>query len=76
MTSYQFIRRLPGGSIFKLGTAVQHSRSWRFIPNVAGRKPSSKFHATMRECLPRWIGYPNRCESVAVEPRKPETETP
>jgi hypothetical protein len=76
MTNYQFIKDLPGGATFRLGTAVQSSRGWRFIPNVAGRKSSNKFHPTMRGCLPRWIKYPNGCRSVAVPHRTAETETP
>ena len=71
MTNYRFVRTLADGSTFHLGTAVQHDQGWRFIPNVASHKSSRKFHATMEKCLPRWVGYPDHCASVAVEPRKP-----
>ena len=73
MTAYRFIRRLNDGSICHLGTAVQFDRGWRFIPNMASwgmhrrRRTSSKLHPTMEKCLPRWLGYPDRCESFAVD---------
>jgi len=66
MTNYRFIRRLNDGSTYHLGTAVQSGQGWRFIPNVVSHRSSRKFHPTMTKCLPRWIGYPDRCESVAV----------
>jgi len=70
MTNYRFIRRLAGNGgrdTYHLGTAVHTEQGWRFIPNVSGRKSSRKFHPTMEKCLPRWVGYPDRCESMAVE---------
>jgi hypothetical protein len=68
-TAYRFLRRLPDGSTFTLGTAVKHDDAvvgWRFFPNVSGRKVSRKRHATLERCLPRWIGYPDHCESEKV----------
>jgi len=71
--TYRFTRRLNDGSAFILGHAVQYEPSvlgdpggWRFFPNVSGRKPSLKRHATMEKCLPRWVGYPDHCESMKV----------
>jgi hypothetical protein len=64
--AFQFNRRLADGQLFKLGVAVQKSDGWVFIPHVAGRKPSRKRYPTMEICLPRWIGYPNSCESEAA----------
>ena len=70
--TYRFTRRLADGSTFILGHAVQYPSAlgapggWRFFPNVSGRAPSRKRHATMEKCLPRWVGYPDHCESVEV----------
>jgi hypothetical protein len=70
--SYRFLRRLPNGSTFVLGTAVEYTEwlgapgGWRFFPNVVTRRPSLKRHATLEKCLPRWVGYPDHCESERV----------
>jgi hypothetical protein len=66
MKSYNFVRRLGDGSTYRLGTACQYADGWRFISNVSSHKSSRKFHPTMERCLPRWLGYPDRCESYAV----------
>jgi hypothetical protein len=66
MTNYRFVRRLNDGSTYHLGTAVQSNLGWRFIPNVSSHRSSRKFHPTMAKCLPRWVGYPDRCDSFAV----------
>lgn len=66
MTSYRILRRLTDGSSYRLGVAVESKDGWRFISNVTSHKGSRKFHATMKKCLPRWVGYPGRCEIVAV----------
>lgn len=62
-----FVRRLSDGSVFRLGVASYHPSAtepgWRFYPNLAARRVSRKRHATMEACLPRWLGYPKRCES-------------
>jgi hypothetical protein len=64
MRSVKFYRRLADGtSRVLLGTACHYEAGWRFIPNNAVNKPSRKSHPTLRKCLPRWIGYPNHCES-------------
>lgn len=67
MTNYRLIRKLSDGSTYQLGTAVQYKEGWRFISNVTSHKSSRKFHATMKKCVPPWVGYPDRCETVAVE---------
>ena len=36
-------------------------RGWKFITNVSSHRSSRKFHSTLEACLPRWIGYPDRC---------------
>ena len=66
MKTIRFNRRLKDGSTFRLGVAVENEAGWRFIPNVASRRSSRKAHATMEKCLPRWIGYPDSCESELV----------
>jgi len=60
---FVFFRRLPDGSVYRLGTAVGTEAGWRFFPNVASRRSSRKAHPTMEKCLPRWVGYPDSCES-------------
>ena len=67
MKSYAMMRRLANGETYKLGTAVEYSPgNWRFISNVASHRNSRKYHATFAKCLPRWVGYPDRCESWPV----------
>lgn len=67
MTYYKFMRKLQDGSVYHLGTAVEFAGGWRFLSNVSSHKSSRKLHATMKKCLPRWVGYPDHCESVAIE---------
>jgi hypothetical protein len=69
MTNYRFERVLANGATYVLGTAVEYDDGWRFISNVAAHRSSRKFHPTMERCLPRWVGYPNYCQSVAVKPK-------
>ena len=57
-----FERRLADGSIGILGAARQTSLGWKFFP-ANQRKPSRKFHETMESCLPRWLNYPDACQS-------------
>lgn len=70
MTNYSFFRDLPGGERYRLGTAVQYKDGWRFVSNVTSHKSSRKMHATMEKCLPRWVGYPDRCSSEVVVPKE------
>jgi hypothetical protein len=65
-TAFRFFRRLNDDSTYKLGTAVQYPQGWRFLSNVSSHKGSRKFHSTMEKCVPRWVGYPDRCESEVV----------
>ncbi len=67
MKNINFYRPLPDGTEYKLGTAVEHANGWRFIPNVSRRMASRKFHPTWERCLPRWVGYPDRCTSRLTE---------
>jgi hypothetical protein len=65
----RFWRSTTHGRSGILGHARLYSRGWKFMPNVAGRHRSRKFHPTLKRCLPRWVRYPDGCESayVAVE---------
>lgn len=63
----RFHRKLADGSRFFLGAAVHKATGWRFIPNVASHKSSRKDWPTWEQCVPRWVGYPDHCESEAVE---------
>ena len=54
MRTIHLVRRLPNGSTFRFGTATQTENGWRFIPNLASRKSSRKFHPTLEKCIPRW----------------------
>lgn len=63
-----FIKRFTDGSTYRLGTAIEYSdRTWKFMPNISGRAKSSRYHPTWERCLPRWIGYPDHCESTVRE---------
>jgi hypothetical protein len=66
MTDFTIVRvsrRLADGGLFRLGSAVKKADGWRFFSNVASHRGSRKFHPTFVACLPRWVGYPNRCET-------------
>ena len=67
MKTVRFNRRLNDGTLYMLGAAVEYAEGWRFVPNVAAHKSSRKFHPTMERCVPRWVGYPNKCESEVRE---------
>ncbi len=68
-TIVSYVRRAVGDKrpveqLFCLGQAFfQPTKGWKFHPRVSGREPSRKFHATLEACLPRWLGYPDSCES-------------
>jgi len=61
-------RTLADGSSFRLGSAVLGPNGWRFIPNVSGRTISRTPRANWEACLPRWVGYPDRCRTYAGIP--------
>jgi len=61
---WEVIRRLSGdGHVFRLGTVTRKADGYRFWPAVAHHRPSRKAHPTFEACLPRWVGYPDRCET-------------
>ena len=61
-----FERRFPNGTVGRLGVAQYANNGWYFIPFVSSRRSSRKSHPTMEACIPRWVGYPNACESRYV----------
>jgi len=61
---YRTVNLVERGGI--LGHARLYDQGWKFTPNVAGRLPSRKFHRTLERALPRWVGYPDGCESEYV----------
>jgi hypothetical protein len=65
-TNWAVERRLANGPVVRLGTVRWVGDGYRFTPNVSGRKPSRKVHPTLADSLPRWVGYPNRCETRAL----------
>lgn len=66
----RFWRTVNGGERGSiLGHARLFSRGWKFYPSVASHKPSRKHHRTLEKCLPRWVGYPDSCESEYVQVR-------
>jgi hypothetical protein len=64
----QFHRRFADGTISILGFARigEGGRHWRFFPSVTGRAPSRKLYRTWEASLTRWVGYPDRCESMIL----------
>jgi len=68
MTPIIVERTLADGSTYCLGTAIYYSSygGWRFLPNVSGHSISRKFWPTWEACLPRWVGYPDRCQTRPV----------
>ena len=68
VTAICFLRRVPGSDqkLVLGGAMLVRDAGWRFIPNVSSRKPSRRFYPTWEACLPRWIGYPDYCESVVT----------
>ena len=72
MERYDFFRSFADGARGPLlGYAVRYEKGWRFFvaPPFGGIIRSSRaYHPTMEKCLPRWIGYPDYCESVFNPP--------
>jgi len=59
-------RTLADGSTYRLGNAIKQTAGWRFIPTVSGRSTSRKAWPTWEACLPRWVGYPDRCQTKVL----------
>lgn len=60
-------RTLGSGDVLRLGTVRWVGDGYRFFPNVAGRKPSRKTFGSIAASLPRWVGYPCRCETRGLK---------
>jgi hypothetical protein len=67
-TKWAVERRYSGDpdNVVLLGTVRWMVNGYRFFPNTSSRKPSRKSHPTFESCLPRWVGYPDRCETRAL----------
>lgn len=52
-----------GTDMWRLGTVVLRDDGYRFTSNVASHGNSRKAHSTFEACLPRWVGYPDGCET-------------
>jgi hypothetical protein len=60
-------RRLPpDGKVYEIGRACRDLHGWRFYPVTTAHGPSRKHWESWEACLPRWVGYPNRCETEVV----------
>jgi hypothetical protein len=68
VTKWAVERRLADGTVARLGTVHRVAiNGYRFVSNVAGHGNSRKGHPTFEACLPRWVGYPDRCETRVLE---------
>lgn len=59
-----FRRLTETGQVYVLGVTRLCRDGWRFTPNVSSRGSSRKGHPTWEASFPRWVGYPNRCETT------------
>jgi hypothetical protein len=55
-----------GSETFRIGTVSWVGDGYRFTSNVASHGNSRKSHPTFEACLPRWVGYPDSCETRAI----------
>lgn len=54
----------PASDRYLVGVAAYHKdKGWRFFPRISGKLPSRVYHPTWEKCVPRWVGYPDRCET-------------
>lgn len=65
-TRWAVERRLADGSVYRLGSVRVTDGGYRFTSNVGSHGNSRKSHPTLKACLPRWVGYPDRCETRAL----------
>lgn len=49
--------------ICRIGTVRYDGEGYRFTSNVASHGNSRKSHPTFDACMPRWVHYPNGCET-------------
>lgn len=52
-------------TLVRLGTVtrVGYGGGYRFTSNVASHGNSRKLHKTFAQACPRWVGYPDGCET-------------
>jgi len=69
-----FYRRASGApkeARYLLGHACKCSITlggwWRFVSLIKGRPSTRWAHRTMEDCLPKWLDYPDGCESEVVQ---------
>jgi hypothetical protein len=65
-TRWAVERRLTDGHVIKLGSVRWDGDGYRFTSHVASHGNSRKSHPTFEACLPRWVGYPDHCETRAL----------
>lgn len=59
-------RNLNDGSRLCIGMVSLFNKGWKFNPYIFGRNRSTKFHETWEKAIPKWVGYPNSCETEVV----------
>lgn len=52
-----------GDVVTRLGTVAWKGDGYRFTSNVASHGNSRKSHPTFEACMPRWVRYPDGCET-------------
>lgn len=72
MRVIRFKQRLMGigkpDQIIVLGEAVKvEGKGWAFFPDPQWGGAIGGAGATWEACLPKWVQYPNGCESEVVE---------
>lgn len=66
MKKLRVFRRFANGEVLVLGTTVEYEQGWRFVPRVSGRSASRKYWPNWEKSLPKWVGYPNSCETESL----------
>jgi len=70
-TSWAVERRLvtrdgKSSCTWRIGSVRKTWEGFRFTSHVASHKSSRKAHPTFEACLPRWTGYPDKCETRRI----------
>lgn len=50
-----------------IGHAIKTAAGWVFVPYLIGR-PLGRIAESWEKCLPKWVCYPDGCESRRMEP--------
>jgi hypothetical protein len=60
-------RRLAGtDKVYEIGRCQLGPCGWRFFPLTTAHSISRKAWPSWESCIPRWVGYPHRCETEVV----------